>query len=175
MKRSLKILSIILILAFAVVLLTGCGKEKKEALTFDGEEGKITFQVKAGSGYKISTNKDDFRTSRAQGVLIANDFKIEIEFVDDYEYFFESNLDKMKEARKDYDDYKDVTYNGVAGLQYFSSGYNRYEIMLPVANNAKYYLNLSVSGMEDKEESAKAAIANQEVIDILNSMTFEAK
>ena len=47
--------------------------------------------------------------------------------------------------------------------------------MLPVANNEKYYLNLSVSGMEDKEESAKAAIANQEVIDILNSIVFEAK
>ena len=174
MKSYLKILSFILIMVLAILLLAGCG-EKKEELTFDGEEGKITFQVKAGSGYKISTNPDDFRTTRAQGVLIANDFKIEIEFCDDYNYFFESNLDKMKEARKDYDEYKDVTYNGVAGLQYFSSGYNRYEIMLPVANNDKYYLNLSVSGMEDKEESAKAAIANQEVIDILNSMTFEAK
>lgn len=175
MKSYLKILSLILIMALAILLLTGCGGEKKEELTFDGEEGKITFQVKAGSGYKISTNAEDFRTTRAQGVLIANDFKIEIEFCDDYGYFFESNLDKMKEARKDYDEYKDVTYNGVDGLQYFSSGYNRYEIMLPVANNDKYYINLSVSGMEDKEESAKAAIANQEVIDILNSIVFEAK
>lgn len=175
MKKSLKILSIILVLAFTIVLLTGCGKEKKEALTFDGDEGKITFQVKEGSGYKISTEDDDLRTSREQGVLLANDFKIGIEFCDDYNYFFESNLDKLKEARKDYDDYKEVKYAGVDGVQYFYGGYNRYEVILPVANNNKYYLELSIYGTEDTEESAKAAIANQEVIDILNSIAFEAK
>ena len=176
MKKFLKLFSVLVIVLLAVTLLTGCGKkEKKEDLTFDGEEGKITFQVKEGSGYKISTNKDDLRSTREQGVLIGNGFKIGIEFSDDYNYFFESNLDKLKEARKDYDDYKEVKYGGVDGVQYFYGGYNRYEVMLPVANNEKYYLDLTIYGSEDTEESAKAAIANQEVLDILNSIKFEAK
>ena len=50
-----------------------------------------------------------------------------------------------------------------------------YDIILPVANNNKYYLNLTVYGNEDNEESAKAAIANQDLLDILDSITFEAK
>ena len=174
MKNILKLSVFILLIAFVLVLLTGCGV-KKEELTFEGEEGKITFKVKANSGYRISTDKEDLRTSREQGALVGNDFKIGIEFCDDYNYFFESNLDKLKEARKDYDDYKEVNYAGVDGVQYLYSGYMNYEIMLPVANNEKYYLSLSVYGKEDNEESAKAAIANEELLEILNSITFEAK
>ncbi len=174
MKKFLKVFSILLIMVLAIILLTGCGA-KKEELTFDGEEGKITFTVKANSGYSISTNKDDFRTTREQGMLIGNDFKIGIEFCDDYNYFFNSNLDELKEARKDYDDYKEVKYGGVDGVQYFYSGYNNYEVILPVANNEKYYLDLTIYGKEDKEESAKAAIENLDLLDILNSIKFEAK
>ena len=173
MKNILKIATLLLIFALAVVLLTGCGK--KEELTFDGEEGKITFKVKANGNYKISTEKEDLRTSREQGALVADDFKIGIEFCDDYKYFFDSDLAKLKEARKDYDDYKEVNYAGVDGVQYFYSGYMKYEIILPVANNDKYYLELSVYGKEDNEESAKEAIANKDVQEILNSIVFEAK
>ena len=174
MKNLLKISTILLIVVAAVVLLTGCGP-KKEVLTFDGKEGKISFSVKADGNYRISTEKDDLRTSREQGALIGNDFKIGIEFCDDYKYFFDSDLEKLKEKRKDYDDYKEVTYGGIDGVQYFYGGYMCYDIILPVANNEKYYLNLTVYGNEDNEASAKAAIANQDVLDILNSITFEAK
>lgn len=174
MKKVLSLASIFIILLSTTVLLTGCGT-KKEDLTFDGEEGKITFSVKTDINPRISTNKDEFRTSREQGMLITDNFKIGIEFCDDYKYFFESNLDKMKEARKDYDDYKEVTYAGVDGVQYFYGGYNSYEVLLPVENNDKYYLSLSIYGTEDKEESAKVAIANEDVQEILNSIKFEAK
>ncbi len=174
MKIFLKLVSISAILIFTAVLLTGCGV-KKEELTFDGEEGKITFSVKVDNNGRISTNKEDLRTSREQGVLITNDYKIGIEFCDDYKYFFDSNLDKMKESRKDYEDYKEVTYGGVEGVQYFYGSYMCYEVLLPVSNNEKYYLELSVYGNEDNEESAKAAIANQDVLDVLNSIKFEAK
>ena len=173
MKKVLKIAVLLLIVALAVVLLTGCGK--KEELTFDGEEGKITFKVKANSGYKISTDDEDLRSSREQGVLVGNDFKIGIEFCDDYKYFFDSNLDKLKENRKDHDDYKEVKYNGIDGVQYFYGGYNRYEVMLPVANNEEYYLDLTIYGKEDTEESAKEAIANKDLLEILDSIVFEAK
>lgn len=174
MKNLLKLFIFIVIVSAAALLLAGCGT-KKEELTFDGEEGKITFTVNANSGYRISSEKEDLRTSREQGALVGNDFKISIEFCDDYNYFFESNLDKLKEARKDYDEYKEVNYGGVDGVQYFYGGYNCYEVMLPVANNDKYYLALSIYGKEDNEESAKAAITNTEVLDILNSIKFEAK
>lgn len=176
MKRVLKLFSILVIAILAVTLLTGCGKkEKKEELTFDGEEGKITFQVKEDANYKISTEQEDLRTSREQGVLIGDNFKIGIEFCDDYKYFFDSNLDKLKENRSDRDEYKEVKYGGVDGVQYFYGSYNCYEVMLPVANDENYYLNLSIYGSEDKEESAKAAIANEELLEILNSIKFEAK
>lgn len=176
MKKSSKLRVIVIILLLALVLLIVFAlNKKKEELTFDGKEGKITFTVTSGKGYKISENKEDLRTSREQAALVGKDFKIGIEFVDDYNYFFESNLDKMKEARKDYDDYKEVNYGGVDGIQYFYSGYNCYEIMLPVKDNDKYYLDLTVYGKEDKEEAAKKAISNKEVLEILNSIKFEAK
>ena len=81
----------------------------------------------------------------------------------------------MKKARKDYDDFKEVTYGGVKGIQFFYGGYMYYEIMLPVENNEKYYLDLTVRGKEDNEESAKKAISNKEVLEILDSIKFEAK
>lgn len=174
MKTTLKIGTLLLIMALAIVVLTGCGV-KKEELIFDGEEGKITFSVKTDSNPRISTDKEDLRTSREQGALVTDNYKIGIEFCDDYNYFFDSNLDKLKEARKDYDEYKEVKYGGVEGVQYFSGGYMCYEIILPVQNNDKYYLNLSVYGNEDNEASAKEAISSQDVIDVLNSIKFEAK
>ncbi len=176
MRKTIKVFSVLLIIILSLSILTACGKkEKKEILSFDGEEGKITFQVKEGSGCQISTKDEDLRSSREQGVLIGNGFKIGIEFCDDYNYFFDSSLEKLKEARKDYPDFKEVNYGGAEGVQYFYGGYNRYEVMLPVKNNDKYYLDLTIYGSEDKEEAAKTAIENQEVLDILNSISFEAK
>ena len=183
MKKFLKVVFVVMILLATMVLLTGCGSEdkdgkdsvKKEELTFDGEEGTITFKVPAGKGYKISTDDEDLRTSREQGALVGKEFKIGIEFCDDYNYFFDSDLEKMKEARQDYDDYKEVKYGGVEGVQYFYGGYMCYDIMLPVENNEKYYLALTVYGPEDNEESAKKAIANKELLEILDSIKFEAK
>lgn len=158
----------------AMLSLTACG-EKKDQLTFDGKEGKITFSVKKGSDYRISTDKKDLRTSREQGALVGNNFKIGIEFCDDYKYFFDSSLDKMKDKKKGNTDYKEVKYAGVDGVQYFYGGYNCYEVLLPVKNNEKYYLILTIYGKEDNEQSAKDAINNKELTDILDSITFEAK
>ena len=177
MKKLAKVFSIIVVAILMVSSLTGCtaGKGKKKDLTFDGDEGKITFSVNESANFKISTDKKDLRTSREQGALVGDNFKIGIEFCDDYKYFFDSDLNKLKEKRKDYDDYKEVNYGGVDGVQYFSGGYNCYVVMLPVSNDQSYYLALTIYGKEDKEEAAKEAIANGEVLDILNSIKFEAK
>ena len=184
MKKIIKILLIITLIIASALLLTACGSKegekadksaKTETLTFDGEEGKITFSVPEGKGYKISTDDEDLRTSREQGSLVGKDFIIGIEFCDDYGYFFESDFEKLKEARSDYDEFEVVTYNGIKAVQYFYGSYNYYSIMFPVANNEDYYLELNVRGPKDTEESAKEAIKNKELLDILNSIKFEAK
>lgn len=172
MKNSLKLFSVLLVGLFVVSLVSGC--EKKEDLTFKGDEGTITFKVPEGK-YKISTKDKDKRTSREQGVLVGKDFKIGIEFCDDYEYFFKSDFKKLKDARKDYDDFKVVTYSDVKAVQYFNSGYMDYEIMFPVKNNKKYYLELSVHPKKETKKDAKKLIESDEVQDILNNMEFKAK
>lgn len=183
MKKLLKVVIVLMILALAMVLLTACGSDeegksgsgKKVELTFDGEEGKITFKVPEGKDYKISEDKEDFRTSRVQGALVGKDFTINIEFCDDYNYFFNSDFEQLKEKRKDYDDFKVVKYGGVEAVQYFYGSYNTYDIIFPVANNEKYYMELSICGKEDTEEAAKKAIKNKELLEILDSIKFEAK
>ena len=172
MKNSLKLFSVLLVGLFVVSLVSGC--EKREDLTFKGDEGTITFKVPEGK-YKISTKAKDKRTSREQGVLVGKDFKIGIEFCDDYKYFFNSNFNKMKKAREDYDDLKEVTYSGEKGIQFFNSGYMDYEIMIPVKNNKDYYLDLCIHPKKETEKDAKKLIKSKEVQDILNNMEFKAK
>lgn len=158
------------VFAIAILFVTGC-EPKREALKFDGEEGSLVFNVKEDGGYKLSTDKKDFRNTREQGILIGKDFKISIEFDDTYKYFFDSDFNKLKEKRKDNQDFKEVEYSGIKGIQYFYGGYNSYTIYLPVEGDDEHVLVLSVYGKEDKEKSAKEAIANEEVIDVLNNIT----
>ena len=166
MKKFLKVFSIVLL---ATIILTGC--EKRKEVKFDGEEGKITFNVKEESGCKISTDKKDLRTSKEQGSLVCKDFKIGIEFNDDLDYFFDGDFNKLIEKRKsDHKDLKEVTFGDYKGIQYFYGGYNNYEIILQIKNNKKYFLSLSVYGKEDTEKAAKTAIKSEEVLDVLNNI-----
>ena len=170
MKNLMKGFIGLFVIAIAVLFVTGC-EPKREALKFDGEEGSLIFNVKADGGYKLSTDKKDFRNTREQGMLIGKDFKISIEFDDTFGYFFDGDFNKLKEKRKDNQDYKEVEYSGIKGIQYFYGGYNSYTIYLPIEGNKEYVLVLSVYGKEDKEKAAKEAIANEEVIDVLNHIT----
>ena len=63
-----------------------CYNKKRKELKFKGEEGTIVFNVKEDTNYKISTDKKDLRTSREQAALVGKDFKIGIEFNDDFGY-----------------------------------------------------------------------------------------
>ena len=76
-----------------------------------------------------------------------------------------------KEKRKDNDDFKEVEYSGIKGIQYFYGGYNSYTIYLPIEGDKDHVLVLSVYGKEDKEKAAKEAITNEEVLDVLNHIT----
>lgn len=169
MKRFKGII-LVALLAVTVIFTTGC-EPKREELKFEGKEGTIVFNVKADQGYKISTDKKDFRTSREQAALVGKDFKIGIEFNDDFGYFFKGDWDALKNKRKDYDEYKEVTYSDLKGIQYFYGGYMYYDIILPCGNSKEYNLILTVRGNKDNEESAKEAIKNEEVQDILNHIT----
>ena len=168
--KKLKFLALFLVVAVVTVMTTGC-EAKREELKFEGKEGTIVFNVKAGSDYKISTDKADFRTSREQAALVGKDFKIGIEFNDDFGYFFKGDFDALKAKRKDYPEYKEIEYSGIKGIQYFYGSYMYYEIILPCGDSKDYDVILTVRGNEDNEKSAKAAIANEEVQDILNHIT----
>lgn len=168
MKRFAKLFALVIALT-SVMLLAGCGTKRTD-LKFDGEEGSITFSVK-DSSYKISTDKKDLRTSREQGSLVGDNFKIGIEFNDDFGYFFKGDFEELKKARMDRDDYKEVTYSGIKGIQYFYGGYNCYNIILPVKGSKDYFVELSVYGKKDTEASAKEAIKSDEVQDVLNNIS----
>ena len=168
MRRFVRVFALAIALS-SVMLLAGCGTKRTD-LKFAGEEGSVTFSVK-DSSYKISTDKKDLRTSREQGALVADNFKIGIEFNDDFGYFFKGDWDALKAKRKDNTEYKEVTYGDLKGIQYFYGSYNYYEIILPCGDSEKYFVELTVRGNEDTEKSAKEAIKNEEVIDVLNHIT----
>lgn len=170
MKKFKGVLLVALLAVTVLFVTTGC-EPKREELKFEGDEGTIVFNVKADAGYKISTDKADFRTSREQGTLVGKDFKIGIEFNDDFGYFFKGDWDALKAKRKDNTEYKEVTYGDLKGIQYFYGSYNYYEIILPCGDSEKYFVELTVRGNEDTEKSAKEAIKNEEVIDVLNHIT----
>ncbi len=169
MKKYFNLIAVV-VMVFAITLLTGCG-DKRTELKFEGEEGTIVFNVKEKAGYKISTKSEDFRTGREQAVLIGEGFKIGIEFDSDFSYFYDSDFSMLKDSRKSYDEFKDVTYSNIKGFQYFYDSYNRYNVILPCGDSKDYVLVLYVYGSEDKEESAKKAIKNEELLDVLNNIT----
>ena len=168
--RKLRIFVLLLVVAVIPFITTGC-EPKREELKFEGKEGTIVFNVKSDAGYKISTEKADLRTSREQAALVGKDFKIGIEFNDDFGYFFKGDWDKLKERRKSNTEYKEVTYSNIKGIQYFYGSYMYYEIELPCGDSKEYNVILTVRGNEDNEKSAKAAIENEEVQDVLNHIT----
>ena len=147
--NKIKKITITAVLTLVVTLLiTGCAP-KREDLKFNGKEGSLAFSVEKKAGYKLSTKADDLRTSKEQAMLIGDDFKIGIEFSDDLDYFFKGDFKALKEARKTNPDFKEVTYSNIKGIQYFYSGYMRYEVILPIEGNDKYFLELTVYGKDE--------------------------
>ena len=169
MKRHFNFIAV-LVMVIAIGFLTGCG-EKRTELKFEGEEGTIVFNVKEKAGYKLSTKADDFKTGRDQAVLIGKDFTIGIEFDADFGYFYDGDFAMIKDSRKNYDDYKEVTYSDIKGIQYFYDSYNRYNVILPCGDSKEYVLTLYIYGSKDTEKSAKEAIKSEELLDVLNNIT----
>lgn len=169
MKKGKIFLSTIVLTLVLSLLVTGCGN-KREELRFDGGEGSFTILAKRNAGYKISSDADDLRTSKEQAVIIGKDFSIGIEFNDDLDYFFNGDFNELKKTRIEENNAQEVTYSNIKGIQYFYDGYMRYTVILPINGNKKYTLNFNIYGKEETEESAKEAIKNEDVLDILNNL-----
>ncbi len=169
MKKGKMIIFTLLMTLVMTLFVTGCAN-KKEELVFDSKEGSFTLSVDHSAGYKISTDSKDFRSSREQAMLIGKDFKIGIEFDDDFGYFYEGDFSKLKEAYEYYD-FKEVTYSNIKGISFFNDSYNRYNIVLPCNDSKEYILSLTVYGNKDTESAAKEAMKNEEVLDVLNNIT----
>ena len=164
------------ILAVSVVALTGCGKEKLETVSFkDDENTKATINLSfaEGSNYTLSTNEEDFRTSRDNAILKGDTFNITIQFD---KFWSGENINNLKEERKDNEEYKEVTYNGINGFSYYYAGYDTYKVVLPVSDTV--YASLCVYSkdiMSSNQEEVKAAFDSEVVQNILNTVTFSVE
>ena len=98
MKKIVSIILIFAILAVSVVALTGCGKEKLETVSFkDDENTKATINLSfaEGSNYTLSTNEEDFRTSRDNAILKGDTFNITIQFD---KFWSGENINNLKDC-----------------------------------------------------------------------------
>ena len=168
--RNVKIFVILILALSTTLLITGC-ESKKEEWKYDGKEGSVLFSLKGNTDYKLSTKESDLKSSKEEAMLLGKDFSIGIDFNDDLDYFYKGDFNALKKERQAEEDYKDVTYSNIKGIQFFYSGYMRYQVTLPIQGNNKYTLDLTVYGKEESEKAAKDAINNDEVKEILNSIT----
>ena len=170
-----KILSFLLVL-FCAISLTGCGKEKLETVSFkDDENTKATINLSfaEGSNYTLSTNEEDFRTSRNDAILKGDTFNITIQFD---KFLSGENINNLKEEYKDNEEYKEVTYNGINGFSYYYAGYDTYKVVLPASDTV--YASLCVYSkdiMSSNQEEVKAAFDSEVVQNILNTVTFSVE
>ena len=172
--KKFKVFAFITAIVLIIPFITACDKKVEQKI--ETEEGTVTFTTKESAECKASTDKDDFRHSAQDGIMICKDYKIGVEFNDWYDYYFDSDSKKLLEKRKeDHKDAKEVTYNGKKAVQFFYGGYNGYDLQFPVDENKNYYIIISVYGIKDTEEAGKAAFNNKDVQDILNSITFSIK
>ena len=186
MKRISKIFSLVLLLVISLSVITGCDKKKNEAetksekkgavetISYDGNKLKATFEVSKSANAKISTESDDFRTSREKAIIIADDFKIGIEENDDLSYSnYSGDFDKYKKAHKENTDYKATKLSGLDAFTQYYGSYVRYEAYLKVSD--KYILKLNIYSTKDTEEETKKQFDSQVVKDILDSVKVEVK
>ena len=176
MKKIVSIILIFAILAVSVVALTGCGKGKLETVSFkDDEDTKATINLsfEEGANYTLSTNEEDFRTSRNDAILKGDTFNITIQFD---KFWSGENINNLKEERKDNEEYEEVTYNGINGFSYYYAGYDTYKVVLPVSDTV--YASLCVYSkdiMSSNQEEVKAAFDSEVVQNILNTVTFSVE
>ena len=161
-----KVVNLLIILIVPLLLLVGCNI--RDQVVYNGNKIKLTFNVKGD--YKLEKSKKYLRNAREKAIFIGSTFKIGIE-VNDLED--NKSFDDYKKEYKKEEDFKEVTYSGMNGFQFYTPSYLRYEIYLPV--NDKIVLRLNVYSANDNKKSTTKELESSEVQDILDNMDVEAK
>lgn len=170
-KIIIGIIAAIAIIVIAIVCAVGIGGKKTVSFT-DEEDTKATMSLSFSkkANYTLSTNKEDFRTTRDDAILKGDSFNITFQFT---KYFGNETLANIKEERKDSEEFKDVTYNKMNGFSYYYPSYVTYKVVLPVSESV--YAELCIFPkdiMSSKQEEAKAAYESEAVQKILNNISF---
>lgn len=167
-----KILLLIFIVGTSIIFtLTGCGKKLKTITYTDKEKTKTSINIKVPekSNFTLSENKKDLKTSRENAIIKGEKFDIAIQFD---KFYTKSNMDTLKKIYKNYNDFREVTYNKTKGFVYYYPLYIRYVVVLPI--NEKSYVSLHIYAKESstKEAGMRELFDSQEVQDILKTVSF---
>lgn len=173
MKKIIYISLVIIIIA-SLFVLTGCTNTKTIDLVYkDKSNVQITFKVDEKANYRLSENKDEFRTSRENATLFGDTFNIGVEVYDDLIFDrYNGSFEKYAEEHKDNDEYTEVTFNGMKGYSVYYGSYVRYEVLLPVKDSNKYFVKFTIYSTVDKnsKESVKEQFESEKVRNILNNI-----
>ena len=174
MKKNIKVIFVILVLFVSIFSLTGCVDRKE--LKYEGDKFNIIFNIKAYNRYSISKDTSNKTTIEEKGVLLGDGFRICIEEDLSISYpEYNGDFNKYSEWYKDEAEYTEVTYSGIKGFQKYYSGYNRYEVYLPIDNNNKVSIKLNIYSDKNTKKDVQEQFNSKDVQDILNNMVITSK
>lgn len=76
----------------------------------------INIKVPEKSNFTLSENQKDLKTSRENAIIKGEKFDIAIQFD---KFYTKSNMDTLKKIYKNYNDFREVTYNKTKGFVYY--------------------------------------------------------
>ena len=157
---------------FFLLILTGCkpGKQMK----YEGKYFNLIFNVKYSTDYRLSQEKNDFRTAREEAVLISDNFKIGVETSKDLSNEeYNGDFNRFKSKYKDSVDFKEVKYGNLKGFRIYCEPYARYELYFPVDN--KYILRFNVYAFTNNKKSTTKVLKSSDVKQIFKYLDIEMK
>lgn len=180
MNRFLKLFMVLL----SLLIISGCtkkdsndqisNKKQVQEISYDGNKLKATFAISSDMDARISTESDDFRTSREKAIIICENFKIGIEENDDLSFNkYSGDFKKFKKEHKNNKDYKALKISEHDAFVEYYASYMRYEVYIKVSD--EYILKLNIYSTKDTYEDAKKQFESQVVTDLLNSIKVEVK
>ena len=172
MKKKIIYTSLLMLLVLTTM--TGCLFEKRNELKVKEENITVTFKILEKIKYTLSKELKDFKSSRECAMIITKDFKIGVEINKDMSYEkYKGSFEKLKKARSESTEYKEVTYSGIKGFQRYNESYMRYEVYLPIKDNDEQCLQLNIYSTKNRDEATREQYKSKEVQDILNHIKIK--
>ena len=167
MKKKVIYTSLLMLLVLTTM--TGCLFEKRNEVKVKEENITVTFKILEKIKYTLSKELKDFKSSRECAMIITKDYKIGVEINKDMSYEkYKGSFEKLKKARSESTEYKEVTYSGIKGFQRYNESYMRYEVYLPIKDNDEQCLQLNIYSTKNRDEATREQYKSKEVQDILN-------